>query len=715
MKKSLAIMLALIMALALVPTVAFAENEGAEGAASGAEPAANQPVAVSNLAGLQTALNNAANAGSGIDTTIELTADITLGENDTWKPVRVSADAGVVTLNGNGNTITGLNAPLFKGGFGGKSGIVIKDLTLENVALNNLDANSEYANKGFGAFIGWVDSMPTISLNNCHVKGGTINSQGEARVGGLIGWTSGYNQKNNGPVDTYVTLDGCSVSGLTINGEKSVGGLIGHAGANSATYHDIKNCAVTGCTLTSSSSSWCVGNLIGTANVGQVTVDQATVDNTNGNTRTQSNATGSAIENGLVGRASLGDTGILIVPGKVYAGGDSVALVKTSDGTIKSQHTTISDAVAAAGEGDTVMMLKDVTLTDAESITVEAMKDFTLDLNGFTISQEKKQTSGHSLLTNNGTLVIKDSSAAGTGKITYEDTGSGSGTSYTSNTITNKGTLTLESGTIENTCSTNTPHNGLPYAIDNQSGSSAATLIINGGTVDCKAYSAIRLFCNSTTNTNSATISGGTIRGCVEYQQPIGEKDKALGSLTITDGRFESNAANMKRSLYIFSYRSERDCSGMSCSISGGTFERLVEVNGYAKGFNGGNEFITGGTYNNGQYKNNTFDNNPSKHVKDTHIAKRTGNALENYVYTVIPRKNLTDGVYMADPTGALASGYYVSGRTDTTWTVSYNNSSSGHDHYYPTATPVPPIIVNPPKTGDMTIWQSILHFLGII
>ena len=37
----------------------------------------------------------------------------------------------------------------------------------------------------------------------------------------------------------------------------------------------------------------------------------------------------------------------------------------------------------------------------------------------------------------------------------------------------------------------------------------------------------------------------------------------------------------------------------------------------------------------------------------------------------------------------------------------------SGHSYYYPTTTPVP-VIVIPPKTGDMTIWQSILHFLGI-
>ena len=33
--------------------------------------------------------------------------------------------------------------------------------------------------------------------------------------------------------------------------------------------------------------------------------------------------------------------------------------------------------------------------------------------------------------------------------------------------------------------------------------------------------------------------------------------------------------------------------------------------------------------------------------------------------------------------------------------------------HWHPTTTPVP-VIVIPPKTGDMTIWQSILHFLGI-
>ncbi len=39
--------------------------------------------------------------------------------------------------------------------------------------------------------------------------------------------------------------------------------------------------------------------------------------------------------------------------------------------------------------------------------------------------------------------------------------------------------------------------------------------------------------------------------------------------------------------------------------------------------------------------------------------------------------------------------------------------NGGGHSHYHPYATPVP-VIVIPPKTGDMTVWQSILHFLGI-
>ena len=49
-------------------------------------------------------------------------------------------------------------------------------------------------------------------------------------------------------------------------------------------------------------------------------------------------------------------------------------------------------------------------------------------------------------------------------------------------------------------------------------------------------------------------------------------------------------------------------------------------------------------------------------------------------------------------------------GSTPTPTPTPYNG---GGGYYYPTTTPVP-VIVIPPKTGDMTVWQSILHFLGI-
>ena len=76
------------------------------------------------------------------------------------------------------------------------------------------------------------------------------------------------------------------------------------------------------------------------------------------------------------------------------------------------------------------------------------------------------------------------------------------------------------------------------------------------------------------------------------------------------------------------------------------------------------------------------------------------------YTYTVTEN---ADG-YTQSITSGSATGTIEEGKTAT---VTFNNYKSGGDHYYPTPDPVPPIVI-PPNTGDMTIWQSILHFLGI-
>ena len=101
-------------------------------------------------------LTEASDAGSG-NVTIELTESYDMTGFD-WTPVNVDGyhGADIVTINGNGNYIKGLNAPLYGGGFAGGCGIEINDLTI-------MDSNIVSKNTiGSGAFIESCDSMNTI-------------------------------------------------------------------------------------------------------------------------------------------------------------------------------------------------------------------------------------------------------------------------------------------------------------------------------------------------------------------------------------------------------------------------------------------------------------------------------------------------------------------------------------------------------------------------
>ena len=261
---------------------------------------------VMTTAELRATLTAFTSAGSG-DNVIEIGKDIVLKEGETWVPAKVDGyhGAGVVTVLGNGHKISGLNAPLFAGGFAGNSGIIVKDLTLDGVKIN--DATS---NLGIGAFVCDVDSMPTIELDNCHLTNSEIISTGGARVGGLIGWTSGYNNPNDGPVNTYIKITKCSVEGCTISAKGSVGGIIGHAGCNPATYHTISDCAVKNCVINSTDDGgWRVGVVVGTANVGKLTINNITES---GNTITQIGKTAPEHSN-LYGRFVPGTTGKLVI------------------------------------------------------------------------------------------------------------------------------------------------------------------------------------------------------------------------------------------------------------------------------------------------------------------------------------------------------------------------------------------------------------------
>ena len=95
--------------------------------------------------------------------------------------------------------------------------------------------------------------------------------------------------------------------------------------------------------------------------------------------------------------------------------------------------------------------------------------------------------------------------------------------------------------------------------------------------------------------------------------------------------------------------------------------------------------------------------------------AKMKAETVVPYVAANIQEQNITpslDTIQIPIVGGCAADNftlYYGGGSSGD----SSGGSSSGGGYYHPTTTPVP-VIVIPPKTGDMTVWQSILHFLGI-
>ena len=238
------------------------------------------------------------------NTSVEIETDIDLSGKE-WTPVSVDGyhGADIITIDGKGHTITGLSAPLFKGGFAGGCGIVIKNLTIADSEIVSTNTS------GSGAFIESMDSMEKIYLENCHLLNSSVVGGEGSRTGGLIGWTAGYSNVNDGPVKTQVNIENCSVIDCSITSNGSVGGLYGHAGNNDWTYSTVTNCTVKDCTLSSTDDgNWRVGVVVGTANVGEMTISNITES---GNILTQTGKTAPAGQSNLYGRFVPGTTGKL--------------------------------------------------------------------------------------------------------------------------------------------------------------------------------------------------------------------------------------------------------------------------------------------------------------------------------------------------------------------------------------------------------------------
>ena len=507
----------------------------------------------------------------------KLTADINLAGIN-WNPIgSMSGDHGSFkgVFDGDSHTIKNLNCQQAGNGIGlfarTAGNAQIKNLTLENVTVKSTN-NANYV----GGVVG--NAYASTKISNVHVKG-QIDISGRGYIGGIAG-------------HGYVVMDNVSVvgEGTVYSTFWCAGGILGYAGEGAT---NITNAHVEGLTITSAAGG--LGAIVGMAedNNGTQPISGANLSAKNVQIKTYTGAYGDAYADYALGYLYGGNptsklTGELTV--------DNVSIT-TSNGVTPS----IVDAVATvdsavyydlqsainAAEGKTVKVLRDITLTEALTVTGTV----TLDLNGKTITGKPVEAKAFSVIENRGVLTI-----TGNGAVVCDHQLAGS-TAYAVNTITNGGALIIDGATIENK---STAAYQIGYAIDNNSTTGNATVEIKNGEVKASGsnyYDGIRLFCNSQVNENAVTVTGGTVSS-IWLQNPsdgtVKDTKDVKGSVTISGGTvnalylepsaaFEADiSGGYVGSVSYFATSEGRDLTGF---ISGGTFGAPVAEAFCAEGY----------------------------------------------------------------------------------------------------------------------------------
>lgn len=227
-KRVISLLLALVLALGLLPTAAWAAGTDVSALpefSEGADTSTIQKFKISSadsLEALATAVKE--NDGKGAYNlkgfTFYLANDIEL--SDTWTPisnVTYPADAFAGTFDGNGHTISGLNGS--NGLFGFVNGATIKNLKVEGT-ISGTSAN-------VGGIVGKTQGEVTIT--NCSFTGSvsTSKSGSSNAAGGIVGRVNAGTLK----------VENCA-NHATVTAEKaSAAGIIGYGGSNKVT---ITNC-----------------------------------------------------------------------------------------------------------------------------------------------------------------------------------------------------------------------------------------------------------------------------------------------------------------------------------------------------------------------------------------------------------------------------------------------------------------------------------------
>lgn len=466
---------------------------------------------------------NSATWDSYRDKCFRLDADIELENSDNYIPAGSNGTnnpmAFTGTFDGYNKTITGIHVDgtIISVGFISK---LSENGTIKDLTIANSSFKSTNSNSCVGAIAGIIEGKAQII--NCKVIDCTIN--GKKNVGGIVGYSSGSDISN-------IKIQYCRVEGITniIHPDNALYGAI----IGKKTYG-------TGSWI-SNYYEWTV-----TKNGNQVPYD----------------GTGWACEGSKLnnGKADIEPV-------------DSWAALKRamSVGVTGSGVITLSDNCT------------DEIKDDNSYLHVPSGKTVVLDLNGFTINRNLPtgtSVTESSVILNNGTLTIKDTSTGTPGSITggvycgIKNTGSGANLTIKGGSITGNGGrgiyhassahLTIDGGSITG--------NG------NRGIESRASLTINGGSI--------------TGNAGGITIYGGSATindGIINDNHSGSSWDGggiwiSSGSLTIKGGSITGNSAGNGGGIYVN--------QGCTLTIDGGS------ISGNSAASYGGGIYIYYESYN---------------------------------------------------------------------------------------------------------------------
>ena len=290
---------------------------------------------------------------------------------------------------------------------------------------------------------------------------------------------------------------------------------------------------------------------------------------------------------------------------KVTIAGVAYMITVTDDTVISvSDFNGFKTAITTADA--IVKLTADIKVPDRQA-AIELKQSVTLDLNGHTLYQNANiEKMEFTLGIGNGTLTIRDSSSAQTGKITQ----------MYALLAAKSGTIVLESGTLENLLSS---VGGAVCLTD------GGTFVMNGGTIhECVAIGgggAVAVGSRSTFTMNGGALTGSASTGggaVMVYGGTFVMKGGAItgngavsngggiylegGSVTISGGEISGNSVREESGGAIYVKAGTLNIQGGTFSNNAagrypGTDERANGTDGGAIMMDGGNLSITGGTF----------------------------------------------------------------------------------------------------------------------